>query len=568
MIETIHILLIEDSAMDRYVVERLLAQLTEYHCEITIADDFDSSSQALAQPFDICLMDFNIGKHSAFELLDAHDVEHLPGPVLFLTGEDSDSIEQEAAKRGVFDYLSKPDLTKETLKRAIRYSLQRHSDLRKLAYTAQHDGLTQLLNRTAFITRLEARLADAPQAQEQASIIFFDIDGFKAVNDSLGHDAGDQLIRHVAQSLTNCVRGSDLVARFGGDELVAAIFSVQFSDIEIFISRIRSAIAVPIFVGGNQASCTVSAGIARVSSASLSVEEIIRRADCALIAAKNRGRNQHLIYTASLETIEHNRAVIDLALRQAIADDKLSMVYEPQINVATNEIVGFEALLRWTDAEKGAISPSEFVPIAEETGTIAALDHWAMMRVTAEIADLLQSGALSKDQRFSINVSIAQLTTPQYTEALLARLAELGLPTSMLMLEITEQDVVDNIAGATDQLAKLRAAGLRIALDDFGAGQSSLSRLMALEVDALKLDVDILSHVDTNRRAKALVGATIMLGQGLDAEIIAEGIERSPQVTVLQDLQCTTMQGWLISKGLNKDGIKPFLDEWSTKGSS
>ena len=506
-------------------------------------------------------MDFNIGAHSAFELLAAHDIERLPGPVILLTGQSEAAIEREAADRGVFDYLPKNKVSVESLDRAIRYSRMRHQDLRKITYVAQRDGLTGLLNRVTFMDRLASRLSHSHAGRDDVYLVYVDIDGFKAINDGFGHQAGDAVLRHVANSMRECVRGSDLVARFGGDEMIAAVFDVARDAIESLARKLLAAVAVPLDIDGTSIGCSVSVGIARVNQSPGDIEEVIRLADCALLATKRQGRNDYRLYSAELEFAARDRALIDQDLRRAIQNDDLHVAYEPQLRVADGELLGFEALARWDHPQRGAIRPSEFVALAEECGTIRELDNWMMMRVTQDIATLGAQGLLHGELHFSLNVSAVQLSGDNYVNALLARLTELQIPERRIQVEVTEQAFVTTLTSAVKQIARLRHAGIKVALDDFGTGHSSLARLMEFSVDVLKLDTTAIARIDTDRRARALVGATIALGQGMDAVVIAEGIERRSQLQVLIELDCPVLQGWLVTKSLNLDGVRAFIGE-------
>ncbi len=412
---------------------------------------------------------------------------------------------------------------------------------------ASRDSLTGLLNRAGFMTSLKAMKASvAPGTPPAGTLLLVDVDHFKSVNDSYGHEAGDLLLRLVARRLARAVRRTDTVARLGGDEFALFLPEVGQAEAEARASDVIARCTRPLRLAGMTLVPSLSIGLATATPDIADCEELLRRTDRALYAAKHRGRGRAVAYTADLAEELATRRRLAERLRRALARGEVAVALQPQVRPATGQIDGFEALARWTD-EGSPIPPPDFVAAADEHG-LAGLLGQAILAQSLEAARAL-SAAAGRTIRVSVNISTAQLIAEDFATQVLARLAEAGLPASALELEITENVLLDrSIARLAGHLDALRAAGVRIALDDFGTGHASLAHLGTLPVDCLKVDRSFTAAIGRDRRCELLARTIIALARGLDLDCVVEGVETEAQRHFLEAHGCTHVQGWLTGR--------------------
>ncbi len=420
----------------------------------------------------------------------------------------------------------------------------------ELTHRALHDDLTGLPNRAALMTRLEASLRRL-DGDRMLAVLFIDLDGFKDINDGLGHAVGDQVLVAVARRLRQRCRSADVVARFGGDEFVIVLPVPEASRAVAMADRLIEVLGEPIVVGDAEVAPGASIGITvvdRPPDVPDPVGTLLRDADTAMYHAKERGRGRYEIYDTSLRTNIASRLELASALRRASMDAEFTLVYQSRRQCGTRQVSGVEALLRWRHPALGAVSPGDFVPIAERTGRIVHVGGWALRRALAQVAEL-------PDRRLSVavNVSPRQLTTPRFVETVDRALAASGLEPWRVTLEITEGALVDDPDAARTVLADLRNLGTTIALDDFGTGWSSMSYLRTLPVDILKIDRSFVADLATDPDACAVVSAVLNLGHGMGLIVVAEGVERADQLEILRDMGCDEYQGFI-------DGMPAELD--------
>ncbi|MFW3172473.1 putative bifunctional diguanylate cyclase/phosphodiesterase [Geodermatophilus sp. CPCC 206100] len=428
-----------------------------------------------------------------------------------------------------------------------------------LAHQASHDALTGLANRALFADRVDQALARRARGGPSAAVVFIDLDGFKSVNDTLGHSAGDALLIEVAGRLRSAVRAGDTVARLGGDEF--AVLVVQSGDgtgeVEATAARVLDVLARPLWLAGQRVDISGSVGIA-VAHDDASGASLVRDADIAMYAAKVSGRGRSVVFAPSMRAAAVERRRLEQELAVALDDHQLRLVYQPVVDLADERVVGFEALLRWDSPTLGAVPPNEFVPVAEELGLIEDIGAWVLREACRTAAAWRREHAAAADTTMAVNVSAVQLASPDLTDHVRAALATSGLPAEALVLEVTETALVGDPERAAESLAALRELGVRLALDDFGTGYSSLGYLQQFTVDVLKVDRSFVATI-TDEGVPAIVRGLIDLGRALDLEVVAEGVETAAQRDQLSAGRCDRAQGFLFAQPLEATDAELLL---------
>ncbi|CAN7294130.1 EAL domain-containing protein [Acidovorax sp. LjRoot129] len=449
----------------------------------------------------------------------------------------------------------------------------------RIQFLAHHDVLTELPNRSLCVQRLQTALAQAPITGEKVAVLFIDLDRFKAINDTLGHHIGDGLLRSVAGRLTQAMRSRDAVSRLGGDEFVVVMRDVAGRD---DVQQLVERRLIPLIrqghpVEGHELNVSCSVGIAVYPEDGSDIDELMRRADAAMYEAKTTGRDMALFYSAETDQRALARQTLEQHLRRALERQELSLHYQPRLAAQGGRLLGVEALLRWNSPALGAIPPSEFIPIAEETGMIRAIGGWVLQQACEQWARWQMSpagpsvrddggrdpardfagaaGLPLGDVSISVNLSAAQLADPQLVPDIEALLARTGMPAHRLELEITESQLMDNAHAAALQLAALKALGVQLAIDDFGTGYSSLAYLKRFDIDRLKVDKSFVHDMLSNPADMAITRAIIALGHTLGLKIVAEGVEDLATAQVLGALDCEELQGYHFSRPLPPEAM-------------
>ena len=433
----------------------------------------------------------------------------------------------------------------------------------RIQFLAHHDVLTELPNRSLCVQRLQLALAQAPLTSEKVAVLFIDLDRFKAINDTLGHHIGDGLLRSVAARLTQAVRSRDTVSRLGGDEFVVVMRDVAGrEDVQQLVERRL----IPLIrqshpVEGHELNVSCSVGIAVYPEDGSDIDEIMRRADAAMYEAKTTGRDMALFYSAETDQRAVARQTMEQHLRRALEREELSLHYQPRLSAKGARLLGVEALLRWNSPVLGAIPPSEFIPIAEETGMIRAIGSWVLQQACEQwvrwqtlaldtgLGDTVVPHPLAHVS-ISVNLSAAQLSDPLLVSDIQALLARTGMPAHRLELEITESQLMDNAHASELQLAALKLLGVQLSIDDFGTGYSSLAYLKRFDIDRLKVDKSFVHDMLSNPADMAITRAIIALGHTLGLKIVAEGVEDLATAQVLSALDCEELQGYHFSRPL------------------
>ena len=433
----------------------------------------------------------------------------------------------------------------------------------RLAYLAYHDPLTNLPNRFAFESQLGQALRTCEREGTQLALMLIDLDNFKNVNDSLGHQVGDDLLRKVATRLRECVRASDLVARIGGDEFVVVLPEIDGPLTAARVaSKIQNNLGEGYLISDHMLYSTPSIGISLYPLDGIDPGTLLRNADTAMYHAKSAGRNNHQFYTARMNEAAGERLHLENELHRAISDispahSEFSMHFQPQVDTATGQVVGLEALLRWHNPIFGQVSPIRFISIAEETGLIQPLGDWVIWETCRQIRNLKAQGITGV--RVAINISAQQLRHENLLLLVRGALACHELLPHEIELEVTESTAMQNPEITLSTLDQLAAMGVKLAIDDFGTGYSSLAYLKHLPIHRLKLDRSFVKDIETDADDAAICTATIALGHSLGLELVAEGVENDNQRAFLASLGCDMLQGYLYSKPLPFDETVAFL---------
>lgn len=426
----------------------------------------------------------------------------------------------------------------------------------RLAHDASHDPLTGLTNRAQLVADLEVRLASSFSGRDPLAVLFIDLDGFKRVNDSLGHTAGDQLLTTLADRLQTQARTGDLVSRFGGDEFVVVAEQTGGPDGALGMAhRMLQALSAPAEIAGTQMRPRASIGVALAFDAEATPETLLRDADAAMYEAKSRGPNGVWLADAAVRSRADRRFGLEGAIADALASDRYRFDYQPIVDLTTGCYIGAEGLLRWDDEVFGSTSPNEIIPLAEETGLIHQLTDWSVSRAGRDLRTLMGQAGLDRSFPLGINLSCAQLSSPSFVNRYLAAVAAVGLEPGDLVVEVTETELVEDGSVAEQSLLALADAGIQVAVDDFGAGYSSFDYLTRMPVTYLKIDRRLTRALPTNARARRVLGALVTMCLDMGVAIIAEGIETPDERDAYLEIGINAGQGFLFSPAITVERL-------------
>jgi diguanylate cyclase (GGDEF)-like protein len=466
-------------------------------------------------------------------------------PVLMITAlEDNESVERAFAA-GASDFIPKP-IHFAVLSQRVRRIIEANRAEKRIRHMAYNDLLTGLPNRALFIDQLGRRIEQTRQGSGQLAVLFLDLDRFKNVNDTLGHEVGDRLLVEVGQRIRRSVRNADCVARLGGDE-----FTVVLSDLigpnaaAAAAQNICRVLSTPFHLDGNDIFVSTSVGISLYPNDGTDVGTLLKHADTAMYRAK-RTNSGFQFFEAAMEHSISEQLRLESDLRRALERNELEAYYQPQVDLETGEIIGAEALARWHHPVRGFVPPIEFIPMAEETGLIIQVGEWMLRNACKQLRGWHEAGWT--DLRMAVNVSVKQLLQKNFADTVESALSESGIPASSLELEITENTLMEHAEDTLQALARLRNLGVRLSIDDFGTGYSSLAYLKRFSVDALKIDRSFVRDVPSDADDAAIVKGIIALAHSLRLEVVAEGVENVPQLEFLREHHCNSYQGFYMSK--------------------
>ncbi|MFT6734505.1 MAG: diguanylate cyclase (GGDEF)-like protein [Polaribacter sp.] len=491
-----------------------------------------------------------------------------PIPIIFITRGNSLSVDKHAMELGASDCLPIDSLTKDSLERSIRHVLFRKNREAKLSFLATHDPLTGLSNRYLFQEHLVRSIDVSKRRHTAFGLMLLDLDRFKMVNDSLGHDIGDLLLKEVALRIKSAVRAVDLVARFGGDEFTILIDDINDKEeLSIVAEKVQQSLLPVMNLHDQEVFVTTSIGISYFPECGIEPLTLIKSADIAMYKAKELGRNKYYVYSNDLSEESRLKLVLERDLRKALIRGEFELFYQPQFDVKTNEISGAEALLRWRHQTLGIILPDKFIPLLEEMGMMIGVEQWVLRQVcyTAKLVnstdffkkenDKLKNGGI----KFSINISGSHFKQGDLAHNVKSAIEDIGVNASYIEIELTEDIMIEHVEKNNAVLNLISSMGVSIALDDFGKGYSSLTYLKNFPADILKIDKAFIDNLAVEGRDSAIVSSMIDLSHKLSIKVVAEGVEEPEQAEILKKEGCDYIQGFLYAKPMPVDQFLDFL---------
>ncbi len=428
----------------------------------------------------------------------------------------------------------------------------------QMTHSFEHDSLTGLPNRLLLKDRIDQAIATAPRHERQVAVLFLDLDGFKYINDSLGHPTGDKLLQSIAERLVGCVRTSDTVSRQGGDEFVVLLTeSHQWEDAVVVAERILKAVAQSHPIDNHDLHVTTSIGVSVYPDDGEDAETLIRNADIAMYQAKEKGRNGYQFFKPAMNVRAVERQSIESSLRSALKNEEFVLRYQPKVDLRTGQITGAESLIRWNHPLRGELAPGQFVSIAEDSGLIRQIGRWVLREACEQARSWLNEGL--PPISIAVNVSAVELSDETYVQRLYATLSETGMEPSSLELELTESVLMRHAHSAAIILQALRKTGIRVALDDFGTGYSSLSYLRDFPIDSVKIDRSFVDEVTSVVKDTSIVKAVISMAQNLGLRVVAEGVENPDQLEFLRANACDEAQGYFFSRPVDPGAFAELL---------
>lgn len=541
---------------DKYeTIERLLQECSRDQYLVNRAKSVDPE-YLLETSFDAILVGQN-QSNSCVSTLKSLLQLNLAPPVIFISTIYDDRIDKKVFELGVDDSLALDELTSRSLNRAIQHAIQRKSAESKLAFLSTHDQLTGLANRYLLHQHLEHATSMAKRTNSPFAILFLDLDKFKLINDSLGHEIGDLLLIQVAERLTTSIRETDIVSRFGNDEFVILLENFGPNcNLTTIAEKIQKSMEPVFNVRQHELFITTSIGIATFPECGIEPESLLKSADSALYKAKETGRNQFHFFTGDLNKQARVKLELEKNLRRALINGEFEIFLQPQITPQDGHVAGAEALLRWNHPTQGMVSPGLFIPMLEDLGLLAGVEGWVLNQVCTLAKSLTDKFG---KMRFSVNISGAHFKTGNLKENIFLALQSSSLDANYLEVELTENIMIEHVERNNILLSELKELGISIALDDFGKGYSSLSYLKNFPADILKIDKAFIDHLVEDKRDSAIVESLVALSHKLGIKVVAEGVERSKQLSHLKTIGCDYIQGYYFAKPMPISNFEQFV---------
>lgn len=487
-------------------------------------------------------------------------------PIVVVGEVDDEETALKALQNGARGYLvrseANPRLLVTTLGAALeshRMILQLNTARERARHLATHDQLTGLANRTLFHDRLDQAVSAARRGRHKLAVLFVDLDGFKAINDNLGHAVGDGILRGLARRIQSCLRETDTAGRLGGDEFAVLLTNLANElDAATVARKLLTSLNEPIQFRQQATAVKCSIGISTLPRDTTDAEDMIKKADTAMYHAKERGGNVFDFYTDDMNAAIQRRADLEGRLRTALEEEQLVVYYQPQFDLTRGRIIGAEALIRWRHPELGLVAPNHFLPVAEETGLIVPIGDWILRQACQQNAEWNRNR--EDALRVSVNVSSRQFLEPDFADVVQSALQTTGLPSVLLELEITESSLLRDVEVTVNTLRVLKEIGVRLAIDDFGTGYSALAYLKRLPIDVLKIDQSFVRALTTDPADATITETIVQLATGLNLTTIAEGVETLEQLLLLGSYGCNRMQGYLFGKPVPAEVFEQWLD--------
>lgn len=563
---SISLLVVEDSDADMAEIQRMLESSTQ-EFEITRASRVEEALQLMQlAAIHAVLLDLSLPPEGrGLDTLRRAQIAAAAVPIIVMTTTHDEKLALQAVRAGAQDYLVKGKWDAQLLVRTILYAVERHRMLLELQearrhqqFLASHDRLTGLTNRSAFEESLQRTLRYAERHGTRVGLFFLDLDGFKAVNDGLGHAAGDEVLKKVADRLASSLRRSDLAARLGGDEFVVMIQDLGRGEQAARCARrLLGLLSGPMQIDGQEVRPATSIGIAMFPDDGGDTGELIRAADIAMYKAKSRGNNRYEFFSQALGDEVLHKLQLEASLRQALENREFVLHYQPIVAAATRRLVRTEALLRWSPPGRELQTADRFILVAEESGLIEPIGDW-VLHAACQQWQAWRSHDLAS-VKIAVNLSARQLAKRGLVERIAGELAKAGMPPSCLELELTETTIMQESEAAAGVLEELHALGVGLSLDDFGTAYSSLSRLQAFPIDRVKIDRSFIREIPEDPDSVALTAAVIAMTHSLGLEVVAEGVETQEQLDVLVEQDCDEIQGHHFSPAVPPDEFTRWL---------
>jgi len=543
----VRILLIDDEYDEYVLMGQLLTAIGHTRYELTWCRQVDHALEAIqSELHDVILLDYQDKLGESQGLLTKAVNQGCQTPIIVMTDEMDRNLDKEAIKSGASDYLIKGHIDSQILERSLRYAMDRKESEQKLAKLAHYDALTNVPNRILFRDRLQRAIERARRGHQNVALLFLDLDGFKQVNDTFGHDAGDVLIRTVADRLTACVRKSDSVARIGGDEFTLILEDTETTaDIVNVAKKVIDIVSRPVAISGQQIFVGCSIGIAAYPEGGEDVDALLKHADMAMYQAKSLRGSTYRFYTEKMNVEAMNQMYLEADLRRGLRRNEFELYYQPRVDLATGKIVGMEGLIRWNHPVRGIIAPAEFIPLAEEVGLIVPMGYWVVHQACEDIKRMAAMGL--EPLQVAVNLSFKQFQDEKFVDTITNILHSSQIDSSRLEFELTETAIMSNLEETDRCMRELTGLGVTFSLDDFGTGYSSFAHLQRLPISTLKVDRSFVQNVTEEEGDATIVKAMINLAHSLQLEVIAEGAETREQVAFLRQNGADQVQGFYFS---------------------
>lgn len=503
----------------------------------------DVADRILAGDFDLVLLDYYWGEQTVRDLLNSVRVQAGATPIVVMTDTMDPVVDATAIRAGAADYVVKNDIDPERFERVLRYAIERKAAEQHLTRLAHYDPLTDIPNRILFADRLEHAIRLADRDRTAFTLMFVDLDGFKRVNDSFGHEVGDAVIRICAERLQLCLRRSDSVARMGGDEFTLLLENLHaITDVAHTAEKVIEVLSAPLSIGGYDIRIGCSIGIALYPEAGGNSETLLKSADLAMYRAKAEEGDSFCFYTGTMDRQVHRQLSMERDLQRALRDGQLSLDYQPRVEAASGRPLAVEALVRWHHPQHGRLAAAEFVRLAEDTGMIAEIGYWVLEQVCRNLHALREAagGALSA----SVNLSVRQFADEQLVPRVADILRQWEVPAGDLVFDLSERGFNDQLDRVSLCMRPLSYLGVGFALDDFGTGRCDLSALQRLPIGAVKIDSRFIAQLRASRPERRLVSTMIGLAHSLGKTVVAEGVESEPARRWLVEAGCDQLQGY------------------------